>query len=775
LEDAAKAGEGYKKQLEEIAKLEKSIAEHRKAIDFAKWKLSFLPANENFQADINALQTMEVKVDALDGTTRSLMDAAFGTNEAFAKLGEQHGVEELEATVKSINAEWEEFNKEVSENFLRGVQTALSGFFYEVLDGSENALQNFGNALKDLLFKTLSEYLARWAITQIEMLKLSLQRIAAEKAASEAAGLTGDGGKKGDGKGWMASLAKLFGGGGATTTGAGLSGAAIGGMAFAAVAVAALAVMKHQSDQRDKRRWGTNVQVRTEDGYSDAYMGGRLMETGGKVRDGILALERSITEATGTLLAGTMNAVVSIRNDKKQFVAKLNGELIGVFATAEEAIIGVVKEKFLRQENLAPAIRELLEGYRGKDPQELASAVQYVQGIVDSLGGLTDMEKELRQLPGEIAAMAGQLRALGVSVAEASKLSARWGVDQFRGAWDQISGHQRSPKEEMEMRERQKALLLAQMQLEKARLAGEIAALKARMKIAAAGTQFQQRDLAARIHIVKWEANALRNGLDIYGNYVNGRAQLAQVEAGVYDEQLKAMELVMQELDKLMGEVERGKISLGGGGKGKGLDDVIPKAGGGGGGWHQRMLAAVETIRDAQKRLVFGELSPFTGREKVTAAYSEVERLKAQYGLGGRQKTLAMEQLPEAVERYLELFKGTYGTSGAYEAQARLMNDLYSSILTQHGVAPVTVMHEQARANADAFSRTLSRDSRGKLHTRNEELERELVVMKRDGDETKRNTSIMVESLTRIEQNTRNSASSSLVSAPPRALLERAG
>jgi hypothetical protein len=103
------------------------------------------------------------------------------------------------------------------------------------------------------------------------------------------------------------------------------------------------------------------------------------------------------------------------------------------------------------------------------------------------------------------------------------------------------------------------------------------------------------------------------------------------------------------------------------------------------------------------------------------------------------------------------------------------MNDLYSSILTQHVVAPVTVMHEQARANADAFSRTLSRDSRGKLHTRNEELERELVVMKRDGDETKRNTSIMVESLTRIEQNTRNNAGAGLTSAPPKALLERAG
>lgn len=774
LDDAATAGKKYSDSLKEIAKLEKSIAEHRAAIDFAKWELSFLPANENFQADINALQTMEVKVDALDTTTRSLMDAAFNTNEAFAKLGEQHGVEELEATIKEINAEWEEFEKQVSENFLRGVQSSLSSFFYEVMDGGEDALKNFGKSLKELLFKTLAEYLAQWAITQMKMLALSLKRIAAEKAAQKAAGVAENGDKSTSSTGWLATIAKLFkGGGGGSTM------AAAGGIIIAAAAVAAILYKRNKDAQRefDQRRDTTASLNFAGNGAYGSASGRMAPGTGQNVADAMANLFNSLNSVTRAGITAMDAASIDIANGGKYFDAKINGAIVGRFTSVEEAIIAAVGGAFARTgAKIDGVVMSAINAFSGKSVEDLTTAVTKMQEVADAFNGESGLMGAISAVASSSRALKQELIDLGVNGFDAAVTASRSMVVGYREAWNQLSGAQLSPKERMAQAEASRALLLAEMKMEREKLAVDIKILQGKAKLNANLIRLDQAYLQGETLVVRMKGKLWGDELSMSQQYLEGRQKFVEAEAGLFDAQLEAMGVVLQELDKLIATVSVGKISLGGGGKGKGgVEDVIPKATGSGGGWHQRLLSAVETIRDAQKRLVFGELSPFTGREKVTAAQSEVERLRAQYAMGGRNKILAMEELPEAVERYLELFKGTYGSSGAYEDIARAMNDMYSSILTQHGVAPVTVMQEQARANADAMGRIFSRDNRGKLHTRNEELERELVVMKRDGDETKRNTSIMVESLSRIEQNTRNSGMTGSVTAPPRALLERAG
>lgn len=715
-EDAEKAADKYAKSLDEIARRQEKIVEHEAAIAKSRAILSALPTLDELIAVPDIIpygpvikgmsdaekrakawsDEMELVTKSLEGTADAAIDAAFGTDQFFDSMNQKHIIEEFETELKKLEADFADFKKEVSENFIRGVQSSLSTFFYEVMDSGEDALKNFGKALKDLLFKTLAEYLAQWAITQAKMLALSLKRIAAEKAAAEAAGVGSGSGDSKSGGGWWASILKAFkGGGGGTTTGAGLSGGAIAGVAVFAVMAAAIAYFRHRRSERDKERYGTNVDMAGYGGSLSSGFSGRLTETGAKVAEAMQMLTLTIQESARAYIDGAMNATVKIRNDKKSFQALVDGELVGTFRTANEAVLAAIKTMFLKKADLDPVIRQVLENNTATDPEGLGSAVAYVQGILDEIKGITQVEATLQALPGKIRAMVGDLQLAGVEFSNAITMAHQWGLAQFRGAWDSISGQQRSPEEERAHRERQRELLLDQMKLERIKLQQDLAVLKARAAIVKGGAGLARQEMLVNVGSIRGRAALLEAEADItsaqfgvWGNYLDGRVQFVEAEAGLYAAEIALLEKTLADLDALIKEVESTPIRLGGGRGSGGLGDVIGGAGRFGGGGRlitalERLISAVDKLREFQKSLAQDEqLTPYGVQQRFGMAQAQFQNVSAAAQQG---KVWAIEMLPDVARQYLELASQMYGTAGAgYGGIFEQVNQILQAISDQY-------------------------------------------------------------------------------------------
>lgn len=465
----------------------------------------------------------------------------------------------------ALEKEWEEFQKQVSENFVRGVQSSLSTFFYDLLSGGEDALKNFGRSLKDLLFKTLAEYLAQWAITQAKMLVLSLARIAKEKAAQQAANAAGGGGG-GGGLGNYSSLA---------------SGAGMVVAAFAVVAAVAALTNAYRQSQ-EKKTYGTTAGGKVEDGQMYFGWSGKLSETGAKVASGIQGLLEAFQSATGSFIEGLAQAQVRIRNDKKVFEAIVNGEVIGTFKTAEEAIIGAAKRMFLEADlskALDPIVRQVIENYQGKDPAQFAEAVSKVQGIMNELSGLSDIEIALRDLPSKSAALASELRSMGVSMGDAQRVAMEWRLQQMQNLRDQITGRQRTAAEEMAERQRQAAMFNAELALMKAELEAKRAELVAKQTFVRADgeivkleTDLARRGVQERLEIQRAAGMVLDAEIQMQATWANS---ILGITAAVTDTLSAQIAAIDQILANLPAAIDPKEIRIGTGGRGGGAGGAV--------------------------------------------------------------------------------------------------------------------------------------------------------------------------------------------------------
>lgn len=603
-------------------------------------------------------------------------------NRALAEIGNRT-VEWGKNTEKAV----EDFRKAIGENFVRGVQSSLSQFATDVLSRSGNALDNFADSMKNLLIQAASEYFSFYVMRLLGVHKLEMSLIAKENAARAAGKGTGGQGKGGGVD--AGSVAGLF----KSSGGFALSGSAIAGIAVFAVMAAAVAYFRHRRSERDKERYGTHADLSGYGGSISGGYAGRLDQTGAKVAEAMQMLALTIQDSARAYIDGAMNATVKIRNDKKSFQAIVDGELVGTFRTANEAVISAIKTMFLKKADLDPVIRQVLENNTATDPEALGNAVAYVQGVIDEIKGLTQIEATLQALPGKIRAMVGDLQLAGVEFSNAITMAHQWGLAQFRGAWDSISGQQRSPEEERAHRERQRELLLDQMKLERIKLQQDLAVLKARAAIVKGGAGLARQEMLVNVGSIRGRAALLEAEADItsaqfgvWGNYLDGRVQFVEAEAGLYAAEIALLEKTLADLDALIKEVETTPIRIGG--RGGGLGDVIGGAGRFGGGGRlitalERLISAVDKLREFQKSLAQDEqLTPYGVQQRFGMAQAQFQNVSAAAQQG---KVWAIEMLPDVARQYLELASQMYGTAGAgYGGIFEQVNQILQAISDQY-------------------------------------------------------------------------------------------
>lgn len=557
---------------------------------------------------------------------------------------------QLRDHIDGIGKSWKEVRKEINEGFVAAVgQTlvdAANGFLERMEDGLirklPSGIQTFAKALLDAANQWL-----------LQMLQNIIQAKAAAKGIGAADGGSGGSG----GSGWLGTLFKLFkgSGSGSTATGAGLSTGAIAGIAAFAVVAAVVAINRHQRSERDKQRFSTGAGVTGFGGGISSGWSGRLDQTGKKVADAMQALFTSIQETTRSFIDGVWSAQIKIRNDKKAFIAEFKGQVVGTFRTMNEAIVAAAKAAFSTAEGIDPRIRQVLENFKGTDPEALAQAVQYVQGIVDAVSGLTEVEKTLQSLHANLTAMVQNLQLAGVAFQDALALRAQSGLQALSDAWDQISGRQRSPQEEKAMRERQKALLLDKAKLERIDLLQAIAILKAKAAVVRGGAGLAREEIRQGQLALMGEGRLARIEFELRNNYLDGRAQFVQAEAGLFDAELAILEKTLADLDKLIADIERTPIRLGGRGGGRGGVLDLPKVGGGGSGGGR-------SESNTFWQLLTGQMSSLSPEKRLQAAQSYYQQILQRAPTDRR----ARDQIDEARQMYLEAAQGFFGNSGPY-------------------------------------------------------------------------------------------------------------
>jgi hypothetical protein len=444
-----------------------------------------------------------------------------------------------------------------------------------------NVADAFVDALKQGVASVASQLVQNLVTTALQQLVASAAPVVAAETANTTALATNT-------AALAANTAALGGSTAASGAGAAAGAGSAGGGGWLAAAWPVLAVAafmvgaKWYSDQKEKKRYGSTANVGLNEGGQYWAVGsGRNPGSAGQLAQGILDLLREIESASGAFITGMDQVLVHIRNDKKRF--EVVG--VGVFKTMEEALVAAAKQAFSSAQlsgEIAPAIREMVQNFAAKTVEEFKTALTYVKQIVDEASGLSEVELHIKQLPSLIRGVKEQLIAFGVSANEALSLSARWGVEHYRSAWNQISGQQMSPKEELEMKRNQARLLLATMQLQKLEYEARVRWLQVQMGLArvewggggngTAGGGFRNVLLKAQVAHVQASAKLANTELNVKAQYLGARADLVRGEAQIYQAELDVLAQALKALDELIAQVEVGigGIRLGGGGRRRG-------------------------------------------------------------------------------------------------------------------------------------------------------------------------------------------------------------
>lgn len=564
--DAEKAAEDLRKEQERLA--EQTAKELAKAYEDLEKLLS------DTAGEIAIFEAMKKGAAAIREATIAADTAAFMLQHAKDKLeeGSQAWIE-YEAAVRAamtalydvknpgildqLEIEMQKFKDSLEENVIRGLQSSMQGLFSDLMKGSGDALENFTDGLKNMFIDMLAEYLARLLALQLTAHLQEMGFIQAETAAKIA--------------GAQAANAAGAGGGGG---GGGMSALGGAGM-WVAVAVAVGAIVKNIMDRNNAKEWGTVSQVEVSGGGITAGWGGKLDQTGPRIAEGIANLLKAFQDATGAFITGVMSAEVQIRNDKKWVEVFVNEQFVGAFSDINKAIIAAAKAVFLGGElskTLDPIVRQVIEGYKGTDPEELAKAVGTVQEIMDGLSGLTDVEIALRDLPARAAQLAGELRNMGVSMEDAEAVAMKWRVQQMQTLRDQITGHQQTAAEQMAERQRQAAMFNAELALMRAELEMKRQELIAKGAVAQASATIAKSDIAAQQQKLMADGELLKARIDLENADINLRRASLETQAAIVgastdllNAQLAAIDAMIASLPTAI-DMKEIRIDTGGGG-----------------------------------------------------------------------------------------------------------------------------------------------------------------------------------------------------------------
>lgn len=551
---------------------------------------------------------------------------------------------ELHASMTISQDGYSDFEKQsdaaverLAANAEAGLLSAGETFLMDLAMKSDDAWEDLGDNLTQVLIQSVAEW-------------LTAQLAAIAKAAIAAKAIQGGTGAGGGG-GWMSSLGSMFGGG----SGAGLSSGAMALGAWVAVAAAAVAVLKHQNDSRDGQRYNTSVRINTyEGGGSSSYMDGKLRETGAKVEAAFNELLSRMQQASGAFINGSHSASIAIQNNKEEFQARIDGVLIGVFKTAEEAMVAAMKALF-SSENLSrqvdPIVQQVIDNFdTSKGADAFLEAVQSVSGIVDGLSGLTDIELALRDIPAQASQLTTTLHEMGVAMGDASSVAAEWTVQQLSSIRDQITGHQMSEAEQRAEKERQATYFNAQLALNKANMVmmqadieNKLAYAKAHVNITNWKYEFDKGQLDAEL--------ALANqGADIAAYELTVREAAANASITMLEAQLAAINQAMAALDAIK-PIDFREIRLpgrrGGGGGGAGNFDAGPSEA------EQRVLDFEAFL---EQRSMVGLSNLQQRLAELDAAYAE--QAQAASEVAGGEERLAAARAAELAALREELIDG---------------------------------------------------------------------------------------------------------------------
>lgn len=434
-----------------------------------------------------------------------------------------------------------------------------------------------------------------------------------------------------------------------------------------AAAVVAFAVWnKHRMDHARDSSYDTQAQLYIGSNSRIAGAGGKLTERAGEILAAMQSVVDALEGSTGVFIESMGAVAVQVRHDKKAFRAMLDGELIGVFKTQEEAIVAAMRASILRADiagQLDPAVRQVLEKGQFENADQLAGAIRSVQALVDSAAGLSDLETQMRASQQAIRAWVRTLTDAGVDIADAQRIAAENGRRMLQGWRDQITGRQQTAQEQAAQQQREAALYNAQLALEAARLDAEIQLTEKRIAAMEAGVGAQAAQLRAEEEFVNARGQILEAEGRMMGSYVSTVGNLA----GLSQEQLQRLLDALRAARAALPEA----IDLG---------SLRPVGSGGGGGRQQARQAfedelrqiigsgaseALQRIRDLARQIQdLRDRARETGAstDLLNQAIAELRRQEHQryqdivdQALGGSSLTGFAEQLGAIRQKYEDL------------------------------------------------------------------------------------------------------------------------
>lgn len=470
--------------------------------------------------------------------------------------------------------------EKVWDNFVESVQRSFADFFVEVFEGGEDALDSFGEALKNLLFNVLAEYLAQWVITQAKMLVVSMKRIATEKAAQQAANAAG--GATGGGGGWMS----MFGGGG----GGGSALSAAGPWLAVAGIVAGIGYgMGWWGGGKTKRGTGT---FGGEAGDIEwEAMGENAHFIARRFRDAAEILGEVVTELD--IEVTKLGEVVLNKVGKNYNIGGASLAVLGIEDTAE-AISEAVAVLAIRGAEFGSSVSVFVQAIiRGSDAvtkEALRADIEMGRAIENF--GRSDFEQQVRAIGPEMDRifdwLGQQLRdnvdQLGVGLDRVvAEEATRW-----RDRYNELQGIQPSPQEMREQVEREARLYEAEKALRIADLKARLAELKAEKQIVETRTRLgitnvkvlykiEAGRMAAEKAAARGRYMGFRATREIYSaeqeltkTHVKTMAEIVEAGMTILDVQIAALNDVIAELEAIP-PIDFGNLK-------------IPGIGGGGGG-----------------------------------------------------------------------------------------------------------------------------------------------------------------------------------------------
>lgn len=534
-EEAAKAAEQFAKELQGVMDsldpTGKELREIWEKIDILNQAIA-TGSSERLPEYIAALAELQRQLQAvyadaqLVANTIPLIDLAPRglPVEDRPMTGGSLTIEATETAASRYEEAMTEANGQLADNFEGAMKGAIGAAWTEFRETGEVNIADLGQILMDTLLDAALQYFIEMAANQAK-LKMS-------------SGATSGGG------------------------GGGMSG--MGWFAVAAVAIEAYAAHIAASDKKDYQ----DISTRTVGISGGNVYAEQTLQQGGEIEagykdellDAMNAYLEAFNEVTGNFITSMGGFSVKVREDGEEFRVDFAGEIVGYFATLEEAMMEGIRAAFKAEDfagTLDPILRQVVDNYQG-DAEEFLSSIEEVRGILDSVSGLSDIEIALRDMPSQSQAFESRLVSLGVSLGDAALLTAKWTAQQLQHNRDQITGHEQTEAEWMEQKQREAAMFNATLALEEAKLAAEEANLLNDQTILEAKVALMEAGAAAQLEILNAELAALRQVREIYsqvapidpgeirrrggrgGGFGRGGGQ-ANVDSGPSDEEQRAI------------------------------------------------------------------------------------------------------------------------------------------------------------------------------------------------------------------------------------------